>query len=102
MPCLDLFREYQRAVDAIVMLRAFREGAGQTPTRYQLLEIPAKIFNTIQTCSLKDFERDAPQITCFIGNEPVAVVSVDRSDAKITVKKIKISACTVHAEWTKL
>ena len=31
----------------------------------------------------------------------VAVVAVDRSDAKITVRKILLSACIVHAEWIR-
>ena len=37
---LDLFRQYREAVDAILMLRAFRGSAGSPPQRYQLLEIP--------------------------------------------------------------
>lgn len=30
-----------------------------------------------------------------------AVVAIDRSDAKITVRRVKLSACIVHAEWDR-
>ena len=98
---LDLFRQYREAVDAILMLRAFRGAAGSPPQRYQLLEIPVGVFDSIQASSLRDFERDAPVIACEIDGEPVAYVAVDRSDAKITVRRILLSACTVHAEWSQ-
>ena len=98
---LDLFRQYREAVDAILMLRAFRGSAGSPPQRYQLLEIPVGVFDSIQASSLRDFERDAPVIACRIDGEPVAYVAVDRSDAKITVRRILLSACTVHAEWSQ-
>ena len=93
----ELFRIYQQAVDAIVMLRAFRkEGA---PHRYQLLEIPTTLFDSVQQAPLDVFQRDAPAISCEFNGEVAAVIAVDRSDAKITVKRIQVSACTVHAEW---
>ena len=98
---LDLFLQYRKAVDAIVMLRAFRGDAGSPPRRYQLVEIPVEIFDSIQLSSLRDFERDAPVIACLVDGEPVAHVAVDRSDAKITVRKIQLSACIVHAEWSQ-
>lgn len=97
----ELFRLYQSAVTHIVMLRAFREGQGEVPSLYQLVEIPASIFDSIQTAPLSVFERDAPLIHCQVGCETVAVVAIDRSDAKVTVRRIKISACTVHAEWSR-
>ena len=34
--------------------------------------------------------------------QPVARVAIDRSDAKITVRSILLSACIVHAEWTRV
>ena len=99
---LALFREYREAVDAILMLRAFRRRADLLPQRYQLVEIPGRVFDSIQDASLRDFERDAPVIECRIDGEPVAYVAVDRSDAKITVRRIQLSACIVHAEWSQL
>ena len=96
----ELFREYQAAVSAIVMLRAFRVGNAM-PDRYQLLEIPADIFDTVQTAPLSLYRSDAPAIECEVGGKLAAVVAADRSDAKITVRRIQLSACTVHAEWRR-
>ena len=96
----DLFREYQAAVSAIIMLRAFRTGTAM-PDRYQLLEIPASIFDPVQRAPLPLFRSDAPAIECEIGGKLAAVVVTDRSDAKITVRRIQLSACTVHAEWRR-
>lgn len=96
-----LFSEYQAAVSAIVMLRAFRTAPDAMPARYQLLEIPASIFDAVQKASLSTFQSDAPAIDCEIDGKPAAVVAVDRSDAKITVRRIQLAACTVHAEWRR-
>ncbi len=97
----NLFQDYRKAVDAIIMLRAFRDRSG-TPGRYQLLEIPTTIFAPIQDAALDAFQRDAPVIDCCDSTgKSVAAVAVDRSDAKITVRRILLSACTVHAEWIK-
>ena len=93
----ELFRTYQQAVDAIIMLRAFRKGGA--PHRYQLLEIPTSLFDSVQEAPLEVFQRDAPAIDCEVEGQIAAVIAIDRSDAKITVKRIRISACTVHAEW---
>ena len=35
----------------------------------------------------------------YLGNPTAARVSLDRSDAKITVKQIQLSVCDIHAEW---
>ena len=94
----ELFRSYQQAVDAIVMLRAFREEEG-SPYRYQLVEIPTALFGSVQKAPIDVFQRDAPSINCEVGGKLAAVIAIDRSDAKITVKRIQLSACTVHAEW---
>ena len=94
----QLFRDYVGVVDAIVMLRAFRK-SGAVPHRYQLLEIPASIFDSLQGLPASAFREDAPVLDCRVGREVVAQVAVDRSDAKITVRNIRVDACVVHAEW---
>lgn len=97
---LELFRQYREAVDAIVMLRAFRSGRDAVPTKYQLLEIPTAIFASLEDAPQSAFAADGPTVDCAYAEEPVAArVSLDRSDAKITVKQIKLAACTIHAEW---
>lgn len=98
---LELFRQYREAVDAIIILRAFRSGRDVLPDKYQLLEIPTAIFASLEDAPLSAFAADGPTVDCSFGEEPVAArVSLDRSDAKITVKQIKLAACTVHAEWS--
>ncbi len=84
------------------MLRAFRERPGEVPTLYQLVEVPASIFDSVQTAPLDVYSRDAPIIECQAEGNTVAVVAIDRSDAKITVRQVQLSACTVHAEWSRV
>ena len=97
---LELFEEYRAAVDAIVMLRAFRADRTKMPHRYQLIEIPTAIFESLTDAPLAAFDADGPTIDCaYRGNPAAARVSLDRSDAKITVKQIQLSVCDIHAEW---
>ena len=97
---LELFRRYRETVDSIIMLRAFRGRGGALPSKYQLLEIPTAIFASLEDAPQSAFAADGPTIDCTYRDEPVAArVSLDRSDAKITVKQIKLSVCTIHAEW---
>ena len=97
----ELFRDYQREVSHIVMLRAFRSGTDAVPHLYQLIEIPTGIFDSIQREPLGTFRSDAPNIPCVVDGRTVAVVALDRSDAKVTVRSILVDACTVHAEWRR-
>ena len=94
-----LFREYEEHVTQIVMLRAFREAADDVPHRYQLVEVPTSIFDSLQNASVEAFASDAPAVPCLVDGEEAAVVALDRSDAKITVRRVRLDACTVHAEW---
>jgi len=97
----ELFRQYQSPVTHIIMLRASREDNEHVPRLYQIVEIPADIFNSIQRASLTVFERDAPLIECEVGGHTVAAVAIDRSDAKVTVRRVQLSTCTIHAEWSR-
>ena len=97
---LELFEEYCAAVDAIVMLRAFRVDRTTMPHRYQLIEIPTAVFESLADAPQTAFDADGPTIDCAYGGNPAAArVSLDRSDAKITVKQIQLSVCDIHAEW---
>ena len=96
---IELFQEFRNAVDAIVMLRAFRQ-PNKIPGRYQLVEIPSAIFRSLEDSPLSHFDSDGPRIYCsFGGHGRAARVSLDRSDAKITVGGIILDVCSVHAEW---
>ena len=98
---LSLFRDYQATVSEIMMLRAFRSAPSEIPGLYQLIEIPVTIFDSIQAAPLDAFSSDAPLLECVADGESVAKVAIDRSDAKVTVRSIQLSACTIHAEWTR-
>ena len=99
---LTLFQQYVNAVDSIMMLRAFRrpDQPQAIPSRYQLIEIPTDIFRSLFNVPTQAFSADGPTIDCSYGDfDVVARVSLDRSDAKITVKAIQIAACTEHVVW---
>ena len=69
------------------MLRAFRVDRTTMPYRYQLMEIPTAIFESLGEAPLSAFDADGPTIDCAYGGNPAAArVSLDRSDAKITVR----------------
>ena len=70
------------------------------PNRYQLIEIPGDLFTSLEKSPESAFAADGPVVDCAYGGiSPAAQVSIDRSDAKITVRRIRLSACTIHAEW---
>lgn len=97
---LDLFGRYQTAVDSIIMLRAFRTQS--VPERYQLVEIPTSLFDSVKDAALDVFRADAPVIPCHDDRgQVVARIALDRSDAKVTIRRIELSECTVHAEWVR-
>jgi len=98
---VELFRAYRKAVSHIIVLRAFRDVAGEPPHLYQLVEVPVSIFDSIESTPVEIFAVDGPRIPCTIDGKRVATVALDRSDAKITVSGIKLTACTVHAEWRR-
>ena len=98
---LKLFRDYRAAVDAILLLRAFRAADQQeVPSRYQLIEIPTALFGALDDMPEAAFAADGPVLSCAYGGLATAArVALDRSDAKITVRSIQLRACTIHAEW---
>ena len=67
----------------------------------QLVEIPASIFASIEDAPVEAFASDGPRVPCRVDRKQVATVALDRSDAKVTVSGIKLSACIVHVEWRK-
>lgn len=82
-----------------MLLRAFRE-PGTIPNRYQLVEISSDLFKSLDDVPESAFAADGPVIDCpYGGLSSAAQVSIDRSDAKITIRRIQLAACTIHAEW---
>ena len=83
------------------MLRAFRDKQEAPPYLYQLVEVPVSIFDSIEDVPVDAFATDGPRVPCTVDGKHVATVALDRSDAKITVSGIRLSACIVHAERRK-
>jgi len=92
----DLFHDYVSIVDSIIQLRYFIK-----MRKYELVEIPAILFNHVQELPREAFNADGPTLGIPIGeNPPYLKIKLDRSDAKITINAILKSHCKVLARWT--
>jgi hypothetical protein len=90
-----LFSSYISAVTSILQLRYFRN-----EKKYELVEIPVALFEPILSVPRDYFDSDGPTINIPIGQKPPDLsISLDRSDAKITIKNILKSKCFVHGTW---
>ena len=49
-----------------------------TPHRYQLVEVPTALFDSIQDLPVEAFESDAPVLPCMRDGEVAASIAVDR------------------------
>ena len=82
----------RRFVDAIVQV--------EEATQRKLSLNPDGDLCVARGAPLSAFAADGPTVDCSYHDEPVAAkVSLDRSDAKITIRQINLSVCTLHAEW---
>lgn len=96
---IELVHEFRSNVDSIIMLRAFRYTSG-APRRYELLEVPGRLFDSIAQAPKEAFAADGPRVDLPYGSaEPDMVLKIDRSDAKVTLDRIRIASCIVHAVW---
>lgn len=98
---IALFDDYLQQVSRILMLRAFRDQPEAVPHLYQLLEIPTALFRSVRKAPNNVFRNEAAKIPCIVKGKKVATIALDRSDAKISVSRILLDACTVHAEWKR-
>lgn len=98
-----LISEFIAAVDAIVLLRAFRTEDGAIPDMYQMLEMPTSLLEPLRVVPREAFVADGPTIPLPFDEMPPALrLSLDRSDAKITLRSVRLDRCVVHAEWSPL
>jgi len=68
--------------------------------RYELVEIPCRLFSGILDVPRSCFSSDGPSINIPVGNEtPDFTLKLDRSDAKITIANIRKECCRVHGTW---
>lgn len=92
---LALFDAYCGEVDEIVQLRYF-ESRGL----YELVGIPAGLLKAVLKLPISEFDSDGPSIKIPVGKiPPDFTLKLDRSDAKITLTKIVVQNCLVHARW---
>jgi hypothetical protein len=93
---IDLFREYRDTTDGIIMLRGFPGAAG---VFYELVEIPTSLFEPVDGLDIKTAQQPTIPVPPDSA-DPYLKIRIDRSDAKITLTGIKLTACSVHGRWT--
>lgn len=94
---VDLFQQYRRATDAILLVRGFRLSNGY---RYQLVEIDTSLFAMVDTLTVAQAQAGTINFpTGTTWRNRTYAVRVDNSDAKFTLTGIDIASCTVHGEW---
>lgn len=95
--CKDQIRRFLAQAHRIFQLRVLPD---QAFWRYQLVEVPVELFRPILDLDRGLFAPDGPRIPVTDATGPCLTLVLDRSDAKITIAKIPIARCIVHAEWT--
>ena len=78
------------------MLRHYRRDA---VPHYELVEIPVRHFALLRDVPLDRFDSDGPKILLEDEDGPILTFCIDRSDSKITIRKIMKRRCLVHADW---
>ncbi|WP_395758652.1 hypothetical protein OIE82_11005 [Streptomyces althioticus] len=96
---MGLFEEFLDAVQRWIVLRAFRLKNDPTMQVYELVEIPMSLFATVDQLNVQDFSSDAPRIDIHDDYGMALQLCLDRSDSKITIKKIPKDRCIVHGTW---
>jgi hypothetical protein len=90
-----LFSEYTGTVDSIIQLRFFKKKAF-----YELVEIPTSLLSQVSEVPRNEFSPDGPRIGIPVGKTPPDfTLTLDRSDAKITLANINRAVCSVLATW---
>ncbi|MDN5767193.1 MAG: hypothetical protein L0H96_09390 [Humibacillus sp.] len=93
----EQIRRFLAQADRIYQLRVLPD---RVNWKYQLIEIPVELFHPILDLDRNFFAPDGPRIPISDAVGPCMTFVLDRSDAKITIAKIPVSRCIVHAEWT--
>jgi hypothetical protein len=96
---LQLFDDFLSVVHRWIVLRAIRDKK-TGKVWYELVEIPMSIFAKVKILKIADFASENTKIDVVDENGIALQLVLDRSDSKITIKKIPKSRCIVHAEWT--
>lgn len=95
---MALFGEFLEAVQRWIVLRAYT--LKNDPAQiYELVEIPMSLFATVEDLSVQDFTSDAPRVDVRDEHGLALQLCLDRSDSKITIKKVPKDRCIVHGTW---
>lgn len=92
----DLFRLYLGTVDRLFQLRVIPDSESWS---YELLEIPMDLFRGILLLHRDAFTADGPSVRVEDSRGYALTLRLDRSDAKITIGRIPVARCLVHATW---
>jgi hypothetical protein len=95
---VNLFQEYRATTNSIIMLRGFRQADGGL--FYELVEIPTSLFASVDHLTVAQAQlATIPLPPGTPAKDADLRIRVDRSDAKITITGIKLSATEVHGRW---
>jgi Type II site-specific deoxyribonuclease len=93
---MQLINDFLAAVQGMFVLRSSSRADGPF---YELVEIPVALFRRIEELPVAAFDSDAPRIAITDDAGDIMELRLDRSDAKITVAKLRKDRCIVHATW---
>lgn len=93
---VELFQEYRRATDGIIMLRGFESAVG---VFYELIEIPTTLFKSIDGLDIATAQLATIPVPPTSTSNPDLKIRIDRSDSKISLTGIQVSVCAVHGQW---
>ncbi len=90
--------------DRVVILRAFQVKTPFQGVRYDLWEIPHELLRLVTTIKAEDFSARMKSGTSTVvvksNGKAVYKLRLDGSVEKITLEKLQLTACRVHASWS--
>ena len=91
-----MIRAFQDSVDRILQLRVIPD---LIHWRYELVEVPLRLFAGVFDLNLNAFNADGPRLDVRDAEGAAMKLVIDRSDSKITIAGVPKSRCVVHALW---
>lgn len=98
---LEHFSHYER----VVMLRAIRVTTPFTGVLYSLVEIPLDLFMKVREILASDFgprgnKSGGSSAVVKVGGKYAFRLRLDGSVEKVTISRLDVALCKVHASWT--
>ena len=89
--------------DRVVSLRAFVINRPKPGVRYDLVEIPKPVLEAVETLVPTDFSprtgAGGSRANVRFDGKPAWTLVFDGSDEKITIARLDVSLCRIHASW---